>query len=272
MSKVTKERLMDYLYDELSQEERREVEAYLEKHPEAKAELEELGGVRQTLRALPDRPVQRPILMVGDPEPNPTRVVSLWQRWSVGIAAALLLLATVAFIGRMQVNVTDSGFTLAFNPAQEQVTPPPTGLSQADMESFVEAALQKQANRTQDSLTTALASWKTSLQNQWASRQAIPAQSVSQTEGVSREQLETMLKDLQDENLQLMVALIQGANQEMQDDFQKTLFEMVKYYDTQRSQDLNQMELSFASLKQETEQAQQKTEYLYNVLATNTDD
>jgi|GEM_PF-4879232 len=42
-SEITEELLVDYLYGELEEDQRRAVEAYLDAHPEKRQEIEALG-------------------------------------------------------------------------------------------------------------------------------------------------------------------------------------------------------------------------------------
>lgn len=163
MNKVSKEELMDYLYDELTPERHAEVAAWLKEHPEAQAELDELQGVRTTLAQLPDEPVERPILMLGERE-RKTRTVFMgaWARTLTGVAAVLLLLITLAYLGKMQVTVADGGFTLAFNqPAAVEANDPeprPAGMTEAQVDSLLQVRMAQQLMEQQDSLYQTLTS------------------------------------------------------------------------------------------------------------------
>ena len=53
--------LRDYLFDELSEAERAEVEAYLKTSPEARDELEQLRVTQQVLLSVPDEEIPRRI-------------------------------------------------------------------------------------------------------------------------------------------------------------------------------------------------------------------
>ena len=275
MSKLNKELLMDYLYDELSAEDRQQVEALLAADPQAQKELAELQGVRHTMAALPDQPVERPLLMMGgEAETNRPRGLNGWQRTWISVAAMVLLATTIALVGGMQLSVGKGGFTLAFNGGGTTETATPEAaepsFTRAEVESMLQASLQAQLAERDDSLRASLANWQASL-DALKAQQNVPSKVVVDAPmgGITQEQFELALRDMQQENLRLMVAMIQNTNQELKQDFEKTLFNFAQYYDLQRSEDLNQVEMNMASLKQNNELTQQQMDYLYNVLASN---
>jgi len=125
--------LRDYLLDELTLEQRAELEAYLETSPEARDELEGLRLTHKALLSVPDEEIPRRIAFVSDKVFEPSWAMRLWRElWAgaprVGFGMAAV---TVAFFGGLwlvqpTLTVDSSGWRVAFGQPQQAVveTPP----------------------------------------------------------------------------------------------------------------------------------------------------
>lgn len=113
---------MDYLYDEMSEQERKEFEKHLENNPGLREELEELKGTRSLLAKVSmDAPQQPDFIM----PPKP-------YSWGAGsyvktalAAAAVLLVGVMMFaFADLQFGQTEHGYYLTFGtpPAQESIS------------------------------------------------------------------------------------------------------------------------------------------------------
>ncbi|HAP64889.1 MAG TPA: hypothetical protein DCR93_37190, partial [Cytophagales bacterium] len=249
--------------------------------PEAQAEVDELQGVRTTLAQLPDEPVERPILMLGEVErKSKTVVFGAWTRTLTSIAAVILLLITLAYFGKMQVIVADGGFTLAFNqPAAVEASDPeprPAGMTEAQVDSLLQVRLAQQVMEQQDSLYQTLTSWNQKLTRQVAAlRKEIPAEQPAVPAvqvGITQDEFYTTLRDLQEENVRLMMAIMETSNEDLKREFQQTLIQYAQFSDEQRTNDWLQLEQTLTTMQQETQVAQEKTDFLYNVLASATNE
>lgn len=130
MNKETARSLfIDYLYDELEQDQRKELEIYLSKHPELQNELEELSDVRSMLSHLPVQDPAEQLVMV---EPNKSGFQDWWNelleswipgngfaRAGIAIASLLGVFLIAGAVTKMNITINDSGFNLAFGEKQE---------------------------------------------------------------------------------------------------------------------------------------------------------
>lgn len=130
MNKETARSLfMDYLYDELEQDQRNELEQFLSQNPEVKKELDELSDVRSMIAHLPVQDPAEQLVMV-----DPAK--SGFQEWwndllgtilpkkgvaKAGFALASLIVVFVIIGAVTKINITlnDSGFNLAFGEKKE---------------------------------------------------------------------------------------------------------------------------------------------------------
>ena len=118
--------LRDYLFDELSREQRAEVEAHLASSLEARQELERLQITRKALLSLPEEEIPRRIAFVSDKVFEPSRASRFWrglwapaERMGWAPAAALLVLFAGLWAVKPSLSVDQEGWRLAFGAAAE---------------------------------------------------------------------------------------------------------------------------------------------------------
>ncbi len=120
---------MDYLYDELEDEKKKELEEILAKNPELKKELDELSEVRSMISHLPVQDAAEQLVMV---EPKKSGFKNWWQNLieallplnsftKAGFALASLVIVFVILgaLTKMNITVNGEGFNLAFGEKQE---------------------------------------------------------------------------------------------------------------------------------------------------------
>lgn len=113
--------LRDYVLEELTPQQRAEVERYLATSVEAREEVERLKLTRQALLSLPEEEPPRRIAFVSDKvfEPSLPRRLwhNLWQgapRMAFGLAAVLLVFFAGAWASQPTVTRDGNGWQLAF--------------------------------------------------------------------------------------------------------------------------------------------------------------
>ncbi len=131
--------LREYLFDELTPEQRREVEHYLKTSSEAREELEQLKTTQSALLSVPDEEVPRRIAFVSDKVFEPSLGLRLWRqfwdaapRLAFGLAAILLVTFAGLWSVRPSLTVDRDGWTLAFGgQAHPAATPAmPAGIAE----------------------------------------------------------------------------------------------------------------------------------------------
>lgn len=114
--------LMDYLYDEMGPDEKKELESYLEDHPGMRDELEQLEQTRSLLQRMPEAESNRRMVMVegrdrsfGDwlREARNLLPRTAFGRAGMAIAAGLILLLFVGSVAKMHISYSgDRGLSL----------------------------------------------------------------------------------------------------------------------------------------------------------------
>ena len=132
--------LRDYLFDELTPEQRAEVQAYLDTSAEAREELERLQLTHKALLSLSDEEIPRRIAFVSDKVFEPSWAMRLWRElWAgaprVGFGMAAVIVAFFGGLWLVQPTLTvdSGGWQVAFGqPEQAVVQPPPESTRAAE--------------------------------------------------------------------------------------------------------------------------------------------
>lgn len=141
---------MDYLYDEISEEEQSKLETYLENHPELREELDELQETRSLLQQIPDPNPDRQLLMM---EPRGQSFGRWWQQAKqltpesflgksmLAAAAAIILLLIAGSVAQLHVETTGEGVTISmgYSPTINR------GLSNQEAEALVQKIRKENA-------------------------------------------------------------------------------------------------------------------------------
>lgn len=125
--------LMDYLYDELEEEQRLAFEEALTRFPDLRADAEKLSGVRSLLTHLPVKDPQEQLLLL---DPSKSGFLQWWNeflsgwlplkksyRLAFGFSFLIGLFVVLGSLTRMSVSINNNGFNLSFGEVQETAQP-----------------------------------------------------------------------------------------------------------------------------------------------------
>lgn len=141
---------MDYLYDEISPEEKNRLETYLEDHPALQQELEKFQQVRTLLQQMPaGQPTQK--LLVMEPrkrtfgqwlnEAKSLFPQTVWGKIGFAVAAGFALLMIIGSVAKVHVAPTEAGYaiSLGYQPVIQE------GLSAQHTEALINQIRQENA-------------------------------------------------------------------------------------------------------------------------------
>ena len=149
--------MRDYLLDELNEQQRAEVESYLDASQDAREELERLKFTHAALVSIPDEEIPRRVAFVSDKifEPSPAKRIwrEIWAgapRFAFGLAAIVLAVFIGLSTTQPTLTVDDQGWRVAFGAPVEvpsergPATPQPVSLTaEQARELFLEVAAQR---------------------------------------------------------------------------------------------------------------------------------
>lgn len=146
--KEIKNLFMDYLYDEMSDEQKMEFEKRLEDHPELKKELEELESTKNLIEGVPmETPSHKLVMMAPDrnqKEENQKTTKPVFLKRYPGLvtvlaaAACMLIVLMGAAFTDLNIGQNEQGFYLTFGelPAP-QPEPVEQGMSEEEVKNLI---------------------------------------------------------------------------------------------------------------------------------------
>jgi len=124
-----KSKLIDYLYDEMTEEERQEFKKILSESPDLQRDLKEMQSTRNLLQDEPGEIPHKDLLLINpetaeretNAEAKPKRI-SFYLKTAAAIAAVILLTVTSFAFVNLQVQQTEHGVLISFGdqPVPEQ--------------------------------------------------------------------------------------------------------------------------------------------------------
>ncbi|CAN5399705.1 hypothetical protein BH23BAC3_BH23BAC3_18570 [soil metagenome] len=150
-----KSKLMDYLYNEMEVDQRKEFEKILSKNPGLQQDLLELKSTRELLQSEPGEVPHKNLLLI---PPNPETTDKgrsdrsknkLYYLKTAAAFAATILLTVIAFsFVNLQINQTDQGLLISFGeqPAASIQSQPEPQISEEELYGLV-TELQEENNR-----------------------------------------------------------------------------------------------------------------------------
>ena len=263
------ERMIAYIYGEMTSEEKKEFENILELNPELKKDLDELSKMKEGLSGLQDKEIMEPFYMwknkaggVLNKIINP-RYTSL--RYVAAIAASLVILVLVSYMFNMNIQYQNKTLAISFGeglPSAEY-----SGLSQEEVTSLVRDEIARnnsliftQFDESENNMLTKLASMEnpTPVQTQRG-----------KLDELDRENMETLLARLNSQNLQTLQSYLQLTSSQQQQGFQEMLTGMSEFIEYQREEDLRRITRGLQTLKETQDQQKIESDRMFADIVSN---
>ena len=243
---TNKEKLIDYLYGEMSGEERQKFEAILTVDPELKAELEQLQNTRIELSELHDIELETPIIQL-----NTTRIDL--KKWIIrtGIAASFLLML---YFLNTRIEVQSNGFALTFGQTETEPVANPDLEEKMQLLAELDALVKAQEDKWNTKYEEMNKGWNEKFQQQqktfFVSNKKNSKQALGEKDFL---ELANMVQDMQLQQQQELNALLNELYQQWQET---------------RNKDLQLIEKEFVNLYQNLQDQQLETEAVLNRIVT----
>lgn len=169
---------MDYIYGELNDTEKHELELFVNQHEDLKLELEELSGTRSLLQHLPvQSPAEQLVMM--EPEKKKNSISGPWWKSLAGFLTpqsgfgrtgfamatfVFLFLVTGAFTN-MNISNGDNGFSISFG----EQPPVQTGYTAAQVEMIINQVQRENAQLVNEIVLAAQEQQEVQFQQTFAS-------------------------------------------------------------------------------------------------------
>jgi hypothetical protein len=241
-----KERLIAYLYDDQSAEERDRVEAHLAECRVCAQEIAELRGVREQLTEWRAPDADLGFRIVKEPPAAPARQRSWVPAWAALPAAAIVVLAVSAAVANVEVRYDATGVTLRTGWSQRTQVRSGPGASQSTGASMTAASAEDQRWRAE------LAELERRLRAEFASA-GHTATSVAPATPKGGD----LLKQVR--------ALVAESEERQQRELALRFAQLVHEVDSQRRADLVQIEQNLGQIEGLTAQQSEMMQYLVRV-------
>ena len=254
------EKLIDYLYGEMTSAEKQAFEQKLQQNPALQKDLEALQESRTFLADLPE--VQPPATVI-----TLKRAPFPWKRWAIpaSIAASLLLLLQLF---DFQATTTENGLTFSFGtPVEKPMTPilpPSDNITLAEVQQLIvkREAVHQQQSLLLDSI------WQKRQANQMNAMQSKLNQQMLAYQSQQKTELQDFANNFRQEEIPELANLMQNLLEAHQQKTQVFLGEAWTSWQETRNNDLNLIKSEFANVYQN----QTETDALLINVIGNSDD
>lgn len=254
-SKLTNEEMMAYLYGELSVEEKKAFEEKLRANPEVASELKELEQLRKIVGRVQDKEVVDPFFYWGKNTGTTWQTARIFGnsilKPAIGLAASFSLLILISYFTHLNISNRDGYLSINFGkPVVENISNQNEFVSKAQVEDILNRLIQEdqiqftgRMEEVEQRINTKFASY--TQQKHIEIRSAID----NNTE-LSNQLVTEFISQMQKENLKYMERYFEITNVTQQQYVQSLLTEFSDYLDSQREEDLLQIQLSLSNLKE----------------------
>ena len=251
---IKEELLMAYLYGELNADEKTEVEKLFSASPEDKSKLEEMLFIKSALGNITDKEVITPPIFnkvesnyegreAVPPSGLPSQrhgVRGLWVtpiRYSIGIAAAFLIVMLGAKLLGFHAQSTNEGLLIGFGDIKQKEQS--VNLSPEQIQQMINTSLHK----NNDFVSAAWGESQSKINDAFKQNVMLASQSINETNknslSSSKEEIRQFMESLRGQNTQLLQDYVRLSGNEQKLYIENLLVDFTKYMQEQRSQDLN---------------------------------
>lgn len=267
-NKANEERIIDYLYGEMSTTDLAMFKKELAVNSELKRQLDDVSGVSGHLDMVKDREVVIPPVMIRRTAPKTKGAFSHGAfRWGLSIAASLLILMVAGYLMDFKIIKTKESTMIGFG--EMNVKPE---LSELEVKQWIARAVDQQQKETSGAILTL----QTDLETRLGESEKVQEQAWNKA--LSKQYVK------QEEIMQLYVAQLNDSNKKMIEDFflvsnqtqkkymNRVLADFSDFYQKQRSYDLEMIQSNLGMLENSysTRQLEQENMLasLYNIVKT----
>lgn len=241
-----KEKLMDYLYDEMDAQERIAFETELAQNEQLRIELQQLQGTKNITSRLEDETVSAPpFFQVYHTEKNHSKPQGI--KWFMAVAASLLFLMVAAKFTGLQVSNSQGEFRMAFGETKQVEN----GVQKSDVDSLI---------------STALASYEEKLQTQ---RKQDFQSYLAASKNDNRKIIKDYLTALETSNTAMMQAYWKESTQQQEVYLKTLLSDFAGYMEQQRENDMDYLIAKMELMESDKDLFKLETGQILNSLANN---
>ncbi|MEM9895160.1 MAG: hypothetical protein AAF789_02210 [Bacteroidota bacterium] len=241
--KIDEEKLIAYLYDELSKDEKDKVRQAIDEDADSKRLFDELKEASFLLGNLQDQEVNTPKFSFQHDQviTGKERGSNSWWKYPMGIAASIILVLLFGYLTSFEMQIGKEGLQIAFD--QQEVK---AEIDSDTLEKQFAEILATNAQRVDAGLAA-------------SHDQLLQKINVVENAEVDEKLLNEYLNRLRNFNKETVQALLEESAATQQRYTDEALKELALYLDIQRQNDLEILQTKFESVEYQTQFNQNKT-------------
>lgn len=241
--------LLDYLYGEMTADEKVEFEKKLSGDSDLQKELDALKSVRQELDKLKDKEVMEPF-SAWEKSRSSGWIGSNYKRRIIvfrpitAVAASLLILMLVGFITNFSISLNEQGLYLGFENQ--------TSTEKSIIEENVKDLIRKELVKNNTMLMTKLSESENSSNDKFVALETTVEKAIKTHENgaVTNEDLQKFFTSAENKNSEMMKNYLKLTTVQQQEYFKTMLTQFNDFMQEQRNDDLTMIRNSLIELKQ----------------------
>ncbi|HMP98235.1 MAG TPA: hypothetical protein PKC24_00550 [Cyclobacteriaceae bacterium] len=261
--------LIAYLYDELEQEEKLKVEAYLQEHPEMMHELQSMQSMRMLMRNLRDKEVIEPPIIQHTTS-------SSWRLWEwkpfravASIAASLLILLAAGKFSGLELNAGNGELRISFGAAKQVNAMQQDLLSKEDVNEMISHSLKQYDAKLDKEWSIMQASLDESIQKNLIQSTGKINTLLNQASSASQEQIAMYVEQMQTQNMRLMQDYLSLTAAEQKLYMEDLLVDFAAYLQQQRNNDIRYLQARMNFIEEDTDLFKLETEQILSSIVSN---
>ena len=257
--------IIDYLYGEITPEQKDEFEKYLSANPEFSRELDEIRETLGLLPVVPDEEVIPPVPIPGITSHRNSSVAGRKWLYPVSIAASIAFLLLVGYLTNFSISIGGEGFSLGFNKPVEEINT----IDQAQVQALIDNSLKAHNAEWNSEIESVKVGFANNLQQERSLTDGKINRLSRNKPELDEEQVLAFLSQLRDENDKMMKSYYEASAAEQQEYMRNVLIEFNSYINQQRQEDIQYFQANLLNLKSSTDQKQEETnKILANIITT----
>ncbi|MEM7108877.1 MAG: hypothetical protein AAF519_11680 [Bacteroidota bacterium] len=251
--------LINYLYGELTVEEKKAVEDYLKKNPEVAKEVQGLSDTRSITSSYEDKEVIPPVNLFRGEQGEKMGYKGRTWRMTMVIAASVSLLLIVGFLTGYNASYGNEGLTVGFINDQKEED---TKITLDQIEKLLEESMRRNRNDQRNELTAFKQNFERDYSDMMKQHEHQLAAFVNKQLEVDEKKLGEYARNLELRNAELINQYFESSQIEQQTYVKNLLIDFTAYLEEQRIQDRDFYLNRLIDLKLSTDLKQQETEQM----------
>jgi len=244
-NKIDEAILIDYLYGELPDDERRKVEIHLKENRKEAEKMKGFDAIRAALEKLGDKEMIAPSFIFGRTQKTIRFFASQPFRWVGSIAASLIFILIAAYATQFNIVNAERGLLIGFGSLKGENPE----ISKQNVQAWMTEVMDKYDHKTHLKIDEVESQLTAKIEDQDSeNKQAMYAMmnhSAAQTDALMKK----YVAQLNDDNKSIIQNFFTLSNEKQKEYTQSVLADFNEFYQNQRNYDLQMIETSMNLMK-----------------------